>query len=76
MKVNQIGLCLLGTLALNAAWPSPAVADDVVPVANASTFSPTVFNKTQPPTKAPEGMVWIPGLRPLRHGRQRLAMVQ
>jgi len=62
MKVNQISLCLIGALAINAGWPSAAVAaDEVAAVTNASTFAPTVPNKTPPPTNAPEGMVWIPG---------------
>jgi formylglycine-generating enzyme required for sulfatase activity len=62
MKVNQISLCLLGALAINASWSSPAVAaDEVLPFTNASTFEPTVPNKNPPPTYAPKGMVWIPG---------------
>ena len=31
------------------------------PLTNASSFSPTIPNKTPAPTNAPEGMVWIPG---------------
>jgi formylglycine-generating enzyme len=62
MKANQISLCLLAAFAMNAGWSSPAVAaDEVVPATNASTFAPTVPNKTPPPTNGPEGMVWIPG---------------
>jgi formylglycine-generating enzyme required for sulfatase activity len=62
MKVNQIRFCLLGALALHAAWPSPAIAaDEVGPVTNAPTFAPTVPNKTPTPTNAPKGMVWVPG---------------
>ena len=62
MKINQISVCLLGALALNAGWPLPAIAaDKLVAVTDASTFAPTVPNKTPVQTNPPEGMVWIPG---------------
>src|SRR6516165_10591509 len=62
MKINQISLCLFGALAINAGWPSPAVAaDEAVLATDGPAFVPTVPNKSPPPTNAPEGMVWIPG---------------
>jgi formylglycine-generating enzyme required for sulfatase activity len=54
--------CLLGIFAMSLAGISSASSsDDVTADVKATDFAPTISNKTSAPTKAPPGMVWIPG---------------
>ena len=61
MKINQIILCLVSAVAVNAARPESALGAETAPDQDVSTFGPTIPDKTPPPANAPEGMVWIPG---------------
>src|SRR5438552_13098605 len=49
-RILSISIAMIATALL----PAPAFC-------GTAEFQPTVANKNQPPGKAPEGMVWIPG---------------
>src|SRR5262249_50796583 len=53
----------LAALVFNATPSKPPVTEEkpATSLAAATSFLPTIENKTPPPGPAPEGMVWIPG---------------